>query len=185
MGAEREIIGGGFVSLEAERAAEPPESLPEPSLGAGLRGGPAAPRGLGGGWMVPGGRRRRARSGSTLCLQWIWGEAPQVRVPSGPPLPAAHSPAAGAPWGWPGTCGAESRGTPVGGVGRKGARGRPPQGTPVETGVSPSPPLPLRHPGQDAAHGVSRRQGHGVPAGLRGDTRARGRRLHRGATHMW
>lgn len=92
---------------------------------------------------------------------------PQVRVPSGPPLPAAHSPAAGGPWGHPGTCGAESRGTPLGGVGRKGARRRPPQGTPVETGVSPSPPYLCGIPGRTLSAGgratASRRGCEGTP----------------------
>lgn len=77
-----------------------------------------------------------------------FGENPPRFVSPGGHRCPGHSPAAGAPWGWPGTCGAESRGTPVGGVGRKGARRRPPQGTPVETGVSPSPPYLCGIPGR-------------------------------------
>lgn len=171
------------MSLEAGRAAEPPESLPEPSLGAGLRGGPAAPRGLGGGWMLPGGEEEEGEEQLHTLLAADLGRTPPGSCPLGATAARGTHPLLELPGDGPGPAGQRAEG-PHGWRGEKGGKEETTPGDTCGNGGVPEPPVPLWHPGQDAAHGVSWWQGHGVPVGLRGDTRARGRRLHHGATQQ-
>lgn len=171
------------MSLEAGRAAEPPESLPEPSLGAGLRGGPAAPRGLGGGWMLPGGEEEGKERLHALLAADL-GRTPPGSCPLGATAARGTLTRCWSSLGMARDLWGREQRDPRGWRGEKGGKEETTPGDTCGNRGVPEPPVPLWHPGQDAAHGVSWWQGHGVPVGLRGDTRARGRRLHHGATQQ-